>query len=231
MFSNKKKHAPSLPQGFTVTAHSGCEGTADNSMEFLQKCVEINAQVAEMDVTFRRDGTPVILHKELAENDEGLPLCEALKYLSENTDNMLFNLDLKAFSNLNSVAEEAKKYSLESRCFFTGVKPEQAETLKLSGIKIPYYINKSFPVLKKHSKSFMLSLADFVNKSGAIGINCNYAYASREMTEAFREKGLLTSFWTANSEKTMKKLLRLSPDNITTRFPLLLKSLIEEHTV
>ena len=30
-----------LPDGFTYTAHSGCEDTADNSMEFIEKALEL----------------------------------------------------------------------------------------------------------------------------------------------------------------------------------------------
>ena len=216
----------SLPEGFTATAHSGCEGTKDNSFEFLKKCIQINAQVAEIDVTFRRDGTPVIIHKDLAENGEGILFDEAMKFLSENTDKMRFNLDLKAFSRIDAVIDIIEKYSLSKRCFFTGVELEQAKMLKNQRIKIPYYLNKSFSPLKKHSKRFLECLADEVKQCGAVGINCNYSFASKEMVEIFRENGLLTSFWTANSEKVMKRLLLLAPDNITTRYPVLLESLI-----
>lgn len=229
MILKAKNSSPLSADSVTVTAHSGCEGTADNSMEFLEKCIEINAEVAEIDVTFRRDGTPVIIHRDIAENEEGLLFCSVMKFLSENTENMRFNLDLKAISNIEAVTDAIEKYSLESRCFFTGVKPEQALLLKASGIKIPYYLNKTFSPLKKRSKSFLKKLADEVVQCGAIGINCNYRYASREMVSVFREKGLLTSFWTANTEKVMRKLLLLSPDNITTRYPVLLKRLEEEN--
>ena len=218
----------SLPEGFTVTAHSGCEGTADNSFEFLKKCIDIGASVAEIDVTFRRDGTPVIVHKEVAENDEGILFDEVMKILSENTDKMCFNLDLKAFSHIGAVIDIIEKYSLKERCFFTGVRPEQVEILKAQSKEIPYYLNKSFSPFKKHSKRFLKLLADEVKQSGAVGINLNYRFASREMVELFRKNGLLTSFWTANTEKAMKKLLYLAPDNITTRYPVLLESLIHK---
>lgn len=222
-----KKAELKLPDGFTVTAHSGSEGTPDNSMEYLKKCVELDVKTAEIDVTFRKDGTPVIIHKQTAENDEGILFDEALKYISESSDHMNLNLDLKAFDKVDKVVDIIEKYALQNRCFFTGVGEEQAQSVKAQCRGIPYYLNASFSRRKKHSRAFISDIADIVNQNGAIGINCHYSLASKEMIKIFKEQGLLVSFWTANSESVMKRLLLLSPDNITTRFPVMLNKIIE----
>lgn len=227
MITNFKYAKLSLPAGFTVTAHSGCEGTPDNSMEFLKKCVEINAQVAEIDVTHRKDGTVVMIHKELAENNEGILFEDAIKYLSENTDTMKFNLDLKSFDEISKIVDIIEKYNIRERCFFTGVEESQTEIVKSQGRGVPYYLNVKFVPLKKHNKAGLYEAMKKVQRCGAIGINCNYAFASKEMVKLFRENGLLLSFWTANTKRVMKKLLVLSPDNITSRLPVTLRELID----
>jgi len=214
-----------LPEGFTVTAHSGSEGTEDNSMEFLQKCVEIDVEVLEIDVTFREDGTPVLLHKEIAENNEGVLFEEAIKYISENSDTIRINLDLKSVANLPAVAETVDKYGMRGRCFYTGVGEAFVETVRKDG-ELPYYLNLELNRIKKHSNSELEKALEKVKSAGAIGINCNHKYASKEMVTLFHENRLLVSYWTANSVRVMKKLIALSPDNITTRRPTELTELI-----
>lgn len=213
----------SLPEDFTATAHSGSEKTEDNSMEYLKKCVEINVQIAEFDVTFRSDGTPVLVHTEQAGDDEGLLFDEAVRYLSENTSEMRFNLDLKSVQNLPAVREITDKYGLTSRCFFTGVSIEWVENVKKECPEIPYYLNIKF---KKSDD--VSQIVNAVKTSGAIGLNCNYKSASKELVEALHNENMLCSLWTVNNELAMKKVLLMSPDNITTRKPVKLNSLIEK---
>lgn len=227
MFTNFEKAKLTLPATFTVTAHSGSENTPDNSMEFLEKCVEINAQVAELDVTQRKDGTIVMIHKDLAENDEGVLFEDAIKYLSENTDTMKFNLDLKSFNEIGKAVDIIEKYGVRERCFFTGVREENVKAVKEQGRGVPYYLNVAFSPMKKHSEKTLREVMKKIQDAGAVGINCNYRFASKEMVKLFRENGLLLSFWTANTSKIMKKLLLLAPDNITSRFPLTVRELIK----
>ena len=46
----------------TITAHSGAFGTPDNSLEYVKKVLEEHCEIFEIDVTFRPDGTPVVIH-------------------------------------------------------------------------------------------------------------------------------------------------------------------------
>lgn len=213
-----------LPDGFTVTAHSGCEGTPDNSMEFIRKGVEINAQILEVDVTFRADGTPVLIHKEQADADEGLLFDEAVRYISENSDTVRLNLDLKSTANLPEVVRILDQYGMRERCFYTGVNADFVEAVRADG-ELPYYLNTPITRWKKHYLKELNAALERVKKSGAIGINCSLKYASKEMVELFRENGLLVSYWTANSKKEMIKLLNIAPDNITTRRPVFLNEI------
>ena len=213
-----------LPEDFTVTAHSGCEGTPDNSMEFIRKGVEINAQILEVDVTFRADGTPVLIHKEQADADEGLLFDEAVRYISENSDTVRLNLDLKSTANLPEVVRILDRYGMRERCFYSGVNADFVEAVRADG-ELPYYLNTTITRWKKHSPKELNAALERVKKSGAIGINCSLKYASKEMVELFRENGLLVSYWTANSKKEMIKLLNIAPDNITTRRPVFLNEI------
>ena len=68
-----------LPAGFTYTAHSGAEDTAENSLEFIEKAIALQVPVLEVDVSVRNDGTPVLLHAETAGADEGVLLKKRLR--------------------------------------------------------------------------------------------------------------------------------------------------------
>ena len=203
-----------LPEGFTYTAHSGCEGPPDNSLELLQKAVALGVPVLEVDVTVRNDGTPVLLHAETAGNDEGLLFSDAMRYLSENSDTVRVNLDLK--------------FKMQDRCFFTGVESNNSQTVKIDAPGIPYYLNAELNIMRLEDEGYLKSIASEVHRSGAIGLNCNYKYASKKLVEVFHEEGLLVSFWTADNKIVMRNLLTMSPDNITTRNPILLASLLAQ---
>ena len=216
-----------LPDGFTVTAHSGSEGTTDNSVEFLKKAIELNVPVLEIDITFRRDGTPVVIHKDVAGDSEGMLLDDAIRYISENSETVRVNLDLKSVANLPAVIEILDNYGMRERCFYTGVELRFVDAVRSDG-RLPYYLNYSFNKFKRNSRKEHERILAVVKDSGAIGLNCNQKLANRNLVAMFHENGLLVSYWTANSEKDMKKLLIIAPDNITTRYPVMLTELVNE---
>lgn len=218
----------SLPEDFTYTAHSGCEDTADNSMEFIHKALALDVPVLEVDVSVRNDGTPVLLHAESAGDEGGLLLKEALCYIAEQSDSVQVNLDLKAFSNIPAVYEVVSDCGMLSRCFFTGVSAEYTQTVKIDAPGIPYYLNADLNKLQLEDRAYLRSIANEVLRSGAVGLNCNYKNASKTLVEVFHEEGLKVSFWTADNKFVQRNLLTMSPDNITTRRPVLLQALIEQ---
>lgn len=217
-----------LPSGFTYTAHSGCEDTPDNSEAFLEKALALGVPVLEVDVSVRNDGTPVLLHAETAGENEGVLLEDALRLLAEKSESMQVNLDLKAFTNLPAVAEIVARCNMQERCFFTGVGAENTQKVKIDAPGIPYYLNAELNKMRLEDETYLRSVANEVIRSGAIGINCNYAYASAKMVAVFHDEGLKVSFWTADNKLVMRNLLTMAPDNITTRRPVLLAALLEE---
>lgn len=219
---------PHLPTDFFYTAHSGCEHTADNSLEFLEKALALGVPALEVDVTVRNDGTPVLLHAESAGENAGLLLEEALRLIAEKSDTVRINLDLKAFSNIPRIAELAEQYRLTERCFFTGVEAEQTQTVKIDAPNIPYYLNMDFNKMRLEDEGYLRSAVLEVQRSGAVGINCHYRNASKKLIALCRAEGLKVSLWTADNPLVMRNLLLLAPDNITTRRPILLASLLPQ---
>ena len=54
-----------LPEGFTVTAHTGCEGADDNTLESISRGAVAGADIVEIDLHFLPDNTPVLLRRGL----------------------------------------------------------------------------------------------------------------------------------------------------------------------
>lgn len=206
---------------FTVTAHTGCEGTKDNSLEAIAAGYEAGANIVEFDLNFNEKNEPVLSHDE-ATGDE-TTLESAFKELSKHSG-LKANVDVKTASNMPAVMSLAEKYDVARSIFFTGVEEEKVQAVKDGCPGIPYYLNLDVKTARLHTKAYALSLAEKVKSCGAVGINLNHKGLSKELVEAFRENGLLVSVWTVSKDTEMFRALYYAPDNITTRNP---KRLIE----
>ena len=166
------------------------------------------------------------MHAESA-GDGGLPFAEAQYYIASNSSTVLQNLDLKVFENLDEIQGIVKKAGLIGRCFFTGVEKDNAARVKKYAPEIPYYLNMKLNVLRLRDKEYLRRAADEIKRAGAVGINCKYTYLSKTLVEVMHERGLSVSVWTVDKKPLMLYVLSLAPDNITTRNPRLLMSLIK----
>ena len=205
-----------LPNGFTVTAHTGCMGTEENSFESMKIGVENGAQIVEFDVRFLSDGTPVLAHDEPT-GDE-ITLEEAFAYFAQ-FDGIKANVDIKETKNLAQIEYLAKQYGILDRIFLTGVEEKDIEAVKRDCPEITYYLNVSVDKKKADDSEYIASLIKKVKDVGAIGINCNYKNVKAELVKGFQNAGLLVSLWTVNGEFDMHKILNMAPNNITTRNP------------
>lgn len=205
-----------LPDGFTYTAHTGCVGTQDNSLESIVKAAEFGADIVELDLNFTADGVPVLAH----DNPKGgeVTLDEAFKKVSEY-DGLKVNIDVKSCAGLGAVVPLAEKYGLLDRIFYTGVIEKYVESVKNDSPNVEYYLNADVKNKFNHTHKYLQSLVKKVKSSGAVGINMNKNNASKELVDFFHANGLFVSIWTVNDEKDMYKILYFAPDNITTRNP------------
>lgn len=214
-----------LPDGFTVTAHTGCMDTKENSLEAIEKGVEFGADTVEFDLYFTADGTPVLSHDKPRGGE--VTLDEAFKKVSEY-ENLTVNVDIKVCDALEKVAPLAEKYGILDRIFYTGVVVDFVQDVKSKSPQVKYFLNTDIKSENKHTEEYLQSLVELVKSNGAVGININKDNASKELVDYFHVNGLLVSIWTVSNEKDMHKILYFAPDNITTRNPELLNRIISE---
>ena len=216
-----------LPSGFTITAHAGAMGYPPNTETALIKAIESGADIIEVDVSFRPDNTPVIIHNANPSKKQGVLFEKALEIIARH-ETITVNLDLKSFVNLPVIEELVRKYNLLKRVFFTGVDEKMAGAVKLQCPGIPFYLNASIDADNSKKRAYAVNMTEKLIALGCVGLNCNYMNISRELVEYLHENSLLVSVWTVDKELDMVKILSLSVNNITTRKPDRLKSIIDE---
>ncbi len=213
-----------LPDGFTVTAHTGCEKTKDNSLDAITLGWGYGVDIVEFDLNFNKDGIAVLSHNE-PEGGE-YTLDEAFELIS-GYKNLRANVDVKNTLDLKQVVLLAEKHGILDRIFFTGVTAEFVEDVKNQTPGILYYYNRGIDKSKINDAAYINSLIEEVRSVGAAGLNIHYKSCSKQMVEEFHKAGLQVSVWTVNKKFHMAKVLTMGCDNITTRKPSDLLSLID----
>lgn len=205
-----------LPEGFTVTAHTGCEKTRDNSLDAITLGWGYGVDIVEFDLNFNKDGIAVLSHNEPQGNevtlDEAFALVAGYKGLR-------VNVDVKNTLDLSQVVLLAEKHGILDRIFFTGVNAQFLDEVKKQTPDVTYYYNMGIDKAKINDIAYINSLIDEVKNTGAAGLNINYRGCSRLMVEEFHKAGLQVSVWTVNKRFAMSKMLAMGCDNITTRRP------------
>ena len=215
--------AKKLSENFTVTAHTGCEGTEDNSLESISKAAHSGADITEFDLRFDEEGRGILSHDEGEEN--AVSLGQALELVS-SFDGLRVNVDCKTTDNLSEVYRLGEEYGITDRLFYTGIEEDDVEAARTQTPQLSYFLNYKVNKLKKNDEEYISSLISLVKEKGALGLNINYGQCSKKMVEMLRREGLQISLWTANNPFAMLRCISYSPDNITTRHPSTLIKLI-----
>ena len=213
----------------TITAHSGCMDTPENSMASIRAGFENGADICEIDVRVPDGCEPILSHNSPKDPSACEKLEEALAFLASQEGGM-YNLDVKDPKNLERVQALAEQYGVLDRVFFTGVWPNFVRAVRASCPKIPYYLNLRIPPKWKYSKTFCRFLRNYVQETGAVGLNTNKGNLSKTLVEVFHRKDLPVSVWTARSEEDFRECLACAPDNITTTRPDLRRLIGENET-
>lgn len=219
------KDSINLPENFTYTAHTGCVGTKDNSLNSIEVGAKYGAHIVEFDLNFDKNGNPVLSHDKPVGKE--ISLEEAFKKISEY-ENLYVNVDVKKCVALEKVEEEATKAGVFDRIFYTGINEEDVEAVKRQSPNVSYYLNMSVKRPSAHTDEYLNSLVEKVKSTGAIGINFNKKSASKALVDKFHENGLLVSIFTVDKPFEMYKILSYGPDNITTRYPDKMNHILKE---
>lgn len=224
IFSKEKKY--NIPEGFTVTAHSGSNDTKDNTIPSLKVALVSGADIVEFDLNVSDNGELVISHD--APKGEPVPTFEEALLLVKEHEGTRINIDVKTTERIDKAQEIILKADMLDRVFYTGIDECFVTAVKEKSPQVAYYLNCHPNQIDMLKESECEKLADHAIELGCIGLNINYHFVSPQLVEMCHKKNLLISVWTVNQKSDMEKYLAMGVDNITTRKPTVLKNLISK---
>jgi len=232
-----------------ITAHSGCENTEANSLEYLNLAIESGVDIIEIDVNVTLDKIPVLIHdncifhnSEILKINETdyetlkkvkkgiLKLDEALKIIKDN--GKIANIDIKDIKNLYFIADTINRADAVENVFITGCNTYMAYQIKrdlptlqvLLNVEMEYP-NSSIEIKQKNREAFF-NICNRAISNCCCGININYKDCNEEFVNYVRRRGLLIFVWTVDDIEMMKKFIRQGVDSITTNKVKALKELL-----
>jgi len=196
-----------------ITAHSGAENTADNTLESIRVMAACGADIFEADVRVS-DGKLVMSHDEPKGGADELEEC--FKIMQQH-ERVCAQMDLKMGGMVERIDALAQKYGLSKRLIYAGsVSDADAEYARAHGLTV-WYNNDSLP-----------EGSDWIKGIDALGfdtLNLHYGDADEELLS---ENAHRLSVWTVDDEAMLRKLLTAGVKGITTKYPVLAVRLRDE---
>ena len=219
-----------MNQRIMITAHSGCEGTPDNSIASIERGIALGADCVEIDIRLDAQGKLWLTH-DLPALFSGLtPVEDAFALIQKS--GIAVNCDLKEYGALLPTIRLAEKYGIgPDRLIFSGsvdtaLLEENPEIARRSQIflnseELVKDLSKKEPPDRAGQTAYLLENADAAAKRlwhlGAKALNAPYKYAPDEWIGALRERNVALSLWTLNEEAPLREFMRKDLLNITTR--------------
>ncbi|MFI9113091.1 glycerophosphodiester phosphodiesterase [Streptomyces venezuelae] len=210
----------------TVVAHRGDPyRVRENTLRSIASAVERGADAVEVDVRLTKDGVPVLLHddtlKRLWGHDRplaaltyeqageltygGIPtLREAL--LTAGEKRLMLDLPGGNEDSVRTIVRTVRECGAGERVYYC------------AGAVAMLQVRAADPAAEIALTWTSLApprpvLLDAVRPRW---LNYRFGLVSRELTERLHRDGLLVSAWTADTPRTMRKLIRNGVDSITT---------------
>ena len=208
-----------------ITAHAGCDGTPDNSMEYLLHAMELPVDALEVDLRKNEKGDLVLSHDP--GSGPAVSLADAFTLLCAHPEKKM-NCDLKVSGLEQDVAQLARKCGVGDRLIFTGtVNPELFRKGKSAFPQVAWFANLELfhpeaenwkePGFRTEAATEAFSkMVLQLKQYETAGINLNFR-AAEKIWEKAGEMGIGLSLWTVNEEEDLRVWLRRGVRNITSR--------------
>jgi glycerophosphoryl diester phosphodiesterase len=219
-----------------ITAHSGCDNTKMNSMEFLEHASALDIDAVEIDVRKDPEGILVLGH-DVQVGENPVTLEEAFRFI--NKTGLLVNCDLKEQGIEEKVVETAKKtgMSVEKLIFSGCVRPCQREERlrRIGDVEIYMNIEELVPRINESlengsypSEEDLIKALQLCSETGCRVINTNFHVCTEGFKKMCEKFQLKISAWTVTDKEDIEQIIRLGVHNITSRAPGLVKEVLEK---
>ncbi len=206
-----------MSDNIQITAHSGSDGTPDNSLACVEYALSTAVDAFEVDVRRLADGTLALGHDAA---DHTAPTLREVLALAAAKPGVRINCDLKERGLEPAVAALAAECGMSGRLILSGsvdvdifaAHPELHDCAEV-------YLNY------RNIPDFELTAAEIITKvcreHGIATVNMNQVLITRRFIETLKDSGIALSAWTVNEEIFLDWFLKQGVRNITTRRPAL----------
>lgn len=227
-----------------ITAHAGCDGTPDDSVESVRRGIELKTDCVEVDVRMDGDGVLRLSHNKRENYAEADTLEEAFRLIHDV--DVGINCDLKERSAFYPVLALAKKcgiprqkliFSGSVTCELLASDPDVLQSCRIflnieEAAKYLFLADEENTaallaepagiVVQKYASFNMKKFEKIIKIAKAVGAEClnmPYKYITIEQLAFFHEQGMPVSLWTINDPEAQKLYLREDLLNVTTKAP------------
>lgn len=199
-----------------ITAHSGSDGTQENSLAFVRFFQHKPIEAIEIDVRYDQESKQLVLRHDEENIEEKTPL-RAVFELMQETD-LLVNCDLKEPGLEMRVKKLADQYQLWERILLSGT----VDVYFLS--RWPAHILMNIENGLEQSLSWehwteqtVLEAANYLISRGATRLNLPYQCYTERLATLARKHNVALSLWTVNSLQDLSYFEEHNVYNLTTR--------------
>ena len=208
-----------------ITAHSGCDGYATNSEEYILHALSLPISALEVDVRRNLDGSLILTHNPLEHEQDYLTLREAFGLL--RTVNVCINCDLKEKGLEHDVLNLARESGINrERIIFTGTLTDwRDEELSEFVWLNPEEVIRDFYEGNNDPERVILEAAEHHYPA----VNIDYRYVDDKLLRQAERYGVGVSLWTVDDVQALTENLYVPPIiNITTNYPIKLYTFMQE---
>ncbi len=202
-----------------ITAHAGLENTKPGTWEDVEKAIELNVDILEVDVRMY-EGNVYLSHDPLitAQMEQYILFDEVLERIKETK--IVLNCDIKEKEVTQVVADIASRLQMEERIFFTGI--SDIEYLN-SVSKFYYFVGLEYAMVQNENYGFTEEevkelIFRFKKKANPYckGFNLDYKVVNSSLIEGLQKAQIPLSCWTVDKEKDIDFLMQSRVPYITT---------------
>lgn len=201
-----------------LTAHSGSDGTPENSRLFIEIMSELSVPAVEVDVR-KKDGMLYLSHDPVDNIGECLTLREAFQLIAESPS-LWVNCDLKEAQLEDEVVALAEHYHIKERLILSG-------TVELSALPSTFnkqnlYYNPenwiadfytSWPLNEEKLNELII----YCKEKGIKVLNIHYKLATESLVKRLNTESIGLSVWTVNDYQTIQYFKSNHVHNVTSK--------------
>lgn len=202
-----------------VTAHSGCLGTAPNSLEFASAALEAGADFLEFDLRLGAHGRLLLSHDPVSAPASPLGLDEVWSWVADRGGG--FNLDVKEPEVLAPLAEFLDNSTGRFvPTVITGCPAAWMSDARRLFPRIPVLLNlETGPHSDETAAAWSARVVDEARSLGAAGLNAQHGLVTPALADRARRALVPLFVWTVNQPEDLRRLTALGVSGITTDHP------------